>query len=204
MEEKIPRTWLYIIVVLLLAIVAVLAGKSLFYRNDTSGSSQALDEKNRELDEKNRQFQDMNNRIAELQKDLEESSKKMEELQAKVDDATKTLSSTQDKLRSAQRDAGRLTSNQPPAGARVASRPVDSGAPVSSRRPADPGIYEVVRATSVYEDPADSARKVSSINKGTRITVVRSTGDWLEVRSKHGNPPGFIRRDDAMFIERSN
>jgi len=41
---------------------------------------------------------------------------------------------------------------------------------------------------------------VSAINKGTRVTVVGSVGEWLEVRSKHGNPPGFIRRDDAMFV----
>jgi len=34
--------------------------------------------------------------------------------------------------------------------------------------------------------------------------VVRSAGDWLEVRSKHGKPPGFIRRDDAMFKGGSN
>jgi len=33
---------------------------------------------------------------------------------------------------------------------------------------------------------------------------VGSVGEWLEVRSKHGNPPGFIRRDDAMFVERKD
>jgi hypothetical protein len=31
------------------------------------------------------------------------------------------------------------------------------------------------------------------------INVVGSQGDWLQVRSKHGKPPGYIRRDDAMF-----
>jgi hypothetical protein len=36
------------------------------------------------------------------------------------------------------------------------------------------------------------------------VTVVRSVGDWLEVRSKHDNPPGFIRADDAMFVNRAN
>jgi hypothetical protein len=29
-------------------------------------------------------------------------------------------------------------------------------------------------------------------------------GDWLEIRSKQGNPPGFIRADDAAPINRSN
>jgi len=40
--------------------------------------------------------------------------------------------------------------------------------------------------------------------KGTQITVVRSAGDWLEIRSKHGNPSGFIRADDATFLSRAN
>jgi hypothetical protein len=33
---------------------------------------------------------------------------------------------------------------------------------------------------------------------------VRSVGDWLEIRSKHGNPPGFIRADDATPVGRGN
>jgi hypothetical protein len=45
---------------------------------------------------------------------------------------------------------------------------------------------------------------LSRISKGTRVAVVRSVGDWLEVRSKHGNPPGFIRTDDAMFVSRAD
>jgi hypothetical protein len=45
---------------------------------------------------------------------------------------------------------------------------------------------------------------VNQIAKGTDVTVVRSVGEWLEVRSKHGNPPGFIRADDAMLVRRAN
>jgi hypothetical protein len=71
-------------------------------------------------------------------------------------------------------------------------------------RTAAPGIYETRRATVVYEEPFDSARVVTRIDKSTIVTVVRSVGDWLEVRSKHGKPPGFIRSDDAVFVSRSN
>jgi hypothetical protein len=56
----------------------------------------------------------------------------------------------------------------------------------------------------VYEDPSGSSRVLSQIGPGTRINVVRSNGEWLEVRSKQGNPPGFIRLDDAKFIGRAN
>jgi hypothetical protein len=38
---------------------------------------------------------------------------------------------------------------------------------------------------------------ISKIESGTRINVVGSTGGWLEVRSRRGNPPGYVRADDA-------
>ncbi len=200
MEEKIPRMWLYIIVALLIAIASVLVGKTMLSSNSTSGSSQALEEKSRELDEKNKQIQAMDSQIAQLKKDLEDNSKRIDELQAKLDQTVKSRSAAQPATRTARRESERVASSRPPA----PSRPVEPAPSVASRRPADPGTYEVIRATSVFEDPSDSARKVSSITKGTRVNVVRSTGDWLEVRSKRGNPPGYIRRDDAMFIERAN
>jgi hypothetical protein len=44
---------------------------------------------------------------------------------------------------------------------------------------------------------------VANIPGGVRVNVVSASGDWLEVHSRRGNPPGFIRRDDAQFIESS-
>ena len=85
----------------------------------------------------------------------------------------------------------------PPASAARPSAPA-----VASRRTADAGIYETVRATTVFEQPSASSRSVASIPPGIRVNVVSSTGNWLEVRSKSGKPPGFIRRGDAVFVER--
>lgn len=203
MEEKIPKNWLYILVALLLAIAAVLVGKSILSSKGDSGGS-TLAEKNRELQERDKQIQDLDDRVAQLQKNFEESSKKIEELQAKLDEATKSLSTAGQQLKATRQETKRLSSSRPPPRAGVAPRPVEPAPTVAARRPADPGSYEVIRATPVFEEPSDSSRKLSTISKGTRVNVVRSTGDWLEVRSKHGNPPGFIRRDDAMFIERTN
>ncbi len=205
MEEKIPRNWLYIIVALLLTIAAVLVGKSILSsKGDSGGSTLALEEKNRELQERNKQIQDLDNRMAQLQKCFEESSKRIEELQAKLDEATKSLSATGQQLRVTRQETKRLSSSRQPPRGEIAPRPVEPAPTVAARRPADPGTYEVIRATPVFEGPSESGRKVSTISKGTRVNVVRSTGDWLEVRSKHGNPPGYIRRDDAMFIEKTN
>jgi|SRR5687768_10677123 hypothetical protein len=101
---------------------------------------------------------------------------------------------TQSQMQRAGQDApaqGRAARSQPPV-------------PSSRSGGAAAGIYETRRATSVYEEPSASAKTVASIPQGTRVNVVSSSGDWLEVHSKRGNPPGFIRRDDAAFIEKSN
>ena len=74
----------------------------------------------------------------------------------------------------------------------------------AARRTAEPGVYETTQATSVYENPSSTARVISQIGRGTRINVVSSAGEWLEVRSNRGNPPGYVRSDDARLIGRVN
>jgi hypothetical protein len=63
------------------------------------------------------------------------------------------------------------------------------------------GTYQTVRPTSVYEAPSPSAKIVANIDRGVPVNVVGSNGDFLEVRSKSGKPPGFIRRGDATLTE---
>ena len=69
---------------------------------------------------------------------------------------------------------------------------------------AHPGTYETVRNTPVHEDPSASSGVIATIPVGVRVNVVGSTGDWLEVHSRRGNPPGFIRRGDAVFLDTPN
>jgi hypothetical protein len=95
---------------------------------------------------------------------------------------------------------------RPAAQSPVAPPPARSlpGPAVASRSPADPGMYETIRPTIVFDGPSPSSRVVANIGAGIRVNVVGSNGDWLEVRSKHGKPPGFIRRDDAVIVTRTN
>jgi len=81
--------------------------------------------------------------------------------------------------------------------------PLASAGSLRGRGGVEPGTYESARAASVYEAPASSSKIVTQISKGTQLTVVRSVGDWVEIRSKHGNPPGYIRVDDVAPISRS-
>ena len=59
--------------------------------------------------------------------------------------------------------------------------------------------YEVVRSTRVFSQPNESSRPLSRVEAGMEITVVGARDEWLEVRSRHGRPPGFIKRDTAVM-----
>ena len=204
MEEKIPRHYLYVVFLLLLAVGAILAwnyaaGK----KGEPDGVAGALEGRNRELEERERRVQALEGQVAQLRKELDASSRKVAELQDRLDDTRRALSSTEQKLRSAVRQAERPAAPAAPQPQDKSASRVPEPSPSSGwRRPAEPGAYEVIRSTSVFAEPSEASRKVSAVKRGTRVTVVGSVGDWLEVRSKHGNPPGFIRRDDAMFVER--
>ena len=104
-------------------------------------------------------------------------------------------------------DSNLASTVQPPESAQQAPAGGSKSGPApssASQRGANPGIYEVLRATTVFEGPSGSSRVLANIPAGTRVSVVNSNGDWLEVHSKSGNPPGFIRRDDASFVGKSN
>ena len=205
MGEKIPRFYGYVIVFLILAIGAVLAGRYLLgTKNEPAGLRPPLEGKSREAEEKDRRIQELGSQIAQMRKELEENSSKTAELQTRLEQATQALSSTEQKLKKAIRQTERPAATPRQPQEKVASKPVEPAAPPNWSRPAEPGSYEIIRSTSVFAEPISFSRKVSAINKGTRVTVVGSVGEWLEVRSKHGNPPGFIRRDDAMFVERKD
>jgi hypothetical protein len=88
--------------------------------------------------------------------------------------------------------------------ARAPATPPPQAQPVAAQRTGEPGVYETTQATSVYENPSSAGRVISQIGRGTRINVVRSSGDWLEVRSNRGNPPGYVRTSDARLITRAN
>ena len=76
--------------------------------------------------------------------------------------------------------------------------------PPSSGRAPFTGTYETTRSTPVFESPSDSANVVANIPGGVRVNIVSAKGEWLEVHSKRGNPPGFIRRQDVTLLGKAN
>jgi Bacterial SH3 domain len=163
----------------------------------------------KELQERDQKIASMESDLSRMRQELTERSDEATELKTKLDETQKDLATMRERLAIANREVERMASSraQPPA-ASAPPRPADTSppppAPTLSRRAAPPGTYETIRSTTVHEQPSGSSRVLTKIAKGTRVEVVRSSGDWLEVRSRHGNPPGFVRADDAMFLSRTN
>lgn len=195
------------LIVLIISLLFFAAGLFLFLRPEERAEAPiASQDKGKEIQERDQKIQSLDSELNRVRQELTSRSEQVKELQTKLDETQKDLTTAQQRLAIANREVERVVSSRTPPSA-APPRPADRlppPPPPPPRRAAAPGTYETVRATSVYEEPSGSSRVLSNIPKGTRVEVVRSTGDWLEVRSKHGNPPGFVRVDDAMFMSPAN
>lgn len=173
-----------------------------------SESQSLLEEKLAQLKEKDQKIQTLEAELAQTRKELSQNSTQLVQLKNKLEESQRNLAATQQKLSRAARESERLAANKAAAATKTAPRPAEPVTPASrsggARSAAELGVYQTIRPTSVYEEPSASSKVLSQINKGTRVNVVRSLGDWLEVRSKRNNPTGFVRRDDMSFVAKSN
>ena len=62
------------------------------------------------------------------------------------------------------------------------------------------GVFQTVRPTQVFSGPSEDSAFIADIGEGTKVNVVDSRDGWLEIRSKHGRPPGFIRQEATVRI----
>jgi len=65
------------------------------------------------------------------------------------------------------------------------------------------GTFKITRPTQVYSGPSVNSQLIAKIEPGMKINVVDSRDGWLEIRSKHGRPPGFIRQAAAVEIDQN-
>ena len=81
------------------------------------------------------------------------------------------------------------------------ARPVSKSSTLAA--PRVQGTFQTIRATQVFSGPSEDSALVAEIDKGVKINVVGSREGWLEIRSKHGRPPGFIRQEETARIGRT-
>lgn len=188
-------------------IVVLGFGVFLFARARQGNDARQLEQANlKQVQEREQKIKTLEGELKQLRQELDKSKRHLTSLAAKLEENQKELSATQQRLTAATREAERVKSKPAPIApgstARSVKTPPSPTPP--ARRSAQPGVYEVIRATTVREEPSGAARRVTDISKGTKITVVRTVGNWLEVRSKQGNPPGYVRLDDAILVSRAN
>ena len=163
-----------------------------------------LAEQQRGLVERDEKIQSLEAQLAQLRQDHQGSRNEIASLKTKLEETQKEMAAARKRLSEANRGNERLASSRAAATQRRADSLAAPPSPARARRAIEPGNYETLRSASVYEKPAGSARVVMRIAKGTQVTVVRSIGEWLEIRSKHDNPPGFLRADDVALNSKSN
>jgi hypothetical protein len=87
-----------------------------------------------------------------------------------------------------------------PAHAAASDAPAPAGVPRASVR-TDGREFQIKYATSLRANPNFSAPSLLTFAIGTKVTVLRRQGDWLEVRSKTDGPTGFIRKEFVTPLE---
>src|SRR5690606_21164076 len=139
---SIPGKFIWMGAVFVAALIGFFAGRYL----QSSELSLAAQNHLKQLQSKDQMIQSQEAQLAQTRQQLKESSDQLAE-------SEKALSLAQQRLSVATREVSRLNANRAPAVGRTASRA--PAAPVLERtaRPtAAPGVYETIRATSVYED----------------------------------------------------
>jgi hypothetical protein len=89
--------------------------------------------------------------------------------------------------------------HSPDADAKKAADTSKSTVPIKKRAaPAAGNFYRVVRSTHVRSAPNASSEPVAEVRPGMAVKVVAIRGEWLQVQSLYGRPPGFIHKDTAV------
>jgi uncharacterized membrane-anchored protein YhcB (DUF1043 family) len=199
---SIQPNFIWLGAILIVALAAFFAGGYL-QRSQLQLSTQAF---SKQLQAKNQMIQSQETQLAQTRQQLNENSNQLAEMKTKLEESQKELSLARQRVAGASRELDRLHASRSQSVTRTASRAPDTARslPAPVARTAEAGVYETTRPTSVYENPSSGSTVISQIDKGTRINVVGSRGDWLEVRSKRGNPPGYVRSDDARQIARAS
>lgn len=192
--------------VILCVLAAAMLGMGILGKSGSGDTTRLLDDKVKELLVKEEHVKAVDAELVKVREEAAANAKDAADLKARLAESQKELAAAEQRLSAANRELDRLSARRAQPEPRAEPRPVERtpAPPRSARRPAEPGVYETVRATAVHEQPAESSRVLSQVGRGTRVNVVRSNGDWLEVVSRRGNPPGFILRDDTMFVGASN
>ena len=122
----------------------------------------------------------------------------------------KTLGQFSEKSAIAKTNAQVTQQSQAPEGLKR-SEPVAKTAPVSNKAKADQNLelksltrmYQIKHPTAVRQEPNFESLALGKFPAGTRVTVIATSGDWVEVRADDASLSGFIRKEFVTPVELS-
>jgi len=82
----------------------------------------------------------------------------------------------------------------------VANNPAEKPKP-SALAKSEGREFQIKYATLLRKDPNFTAASMTSLTIGTKVTVLRRQGDWLEVRANQSGPTGFIRKEFVTPVD---
>jgi hypothetical protein len=93
---------------------------------------------------------------------------------------------------------------------REAAKPAKEAGP-ATKPPRSPrlatkvsGTYEITQSSRIYAAPTEFSQLIGDIEPGVKVNVVNARDGWLEIHSKHGRPPGYIRKEAAARVIAQN
>src|SRR5215475_10016723 len=121
----------------------------------------------------------------------------------------KTLGQFSDKLALSKVNTQTIQQNQTPEASKRSEPMVKTAAVVNKAKPEptpevrSPRIFQIKHPTTIREEPNFGSASVGKFTPGTKVTVVTSSGDWVEVRGDDTGLTGFIRKEFVAPIELS-
>jgi len=120
----------------------------------------------------------------------------------------KTLGQFSEKSAIAKMNAQAIQQNQAPEGLKR-SEPVAKTAPLSNKAKAEQNpelksltrMYQIKHPTAVRQEPNFESLALGKFPAGTRVTVIATSGDWVEVRADDASLSGFIRKEFVTPVE---
>lgn len=120
----------------------------------------------------------------------------------------KTLGQFSEKSAIAKINAQVTQQSQAPEGLKR-SEPVAKTAAVSNKAKAEqnseakslPRIFQIKHPTTIRQEPNFASASVGKFTAGTRVTVIATSGDWVEVRADDTGLSGFIRKEFVTPVE---
>jgi len=64
-----------------------------------------------------------------------------------------------------------------------------------------PRIFQIKHPTAVRQEPNFESLALGKFPAGTRVTVIATSGDWVEVRADDATLSGFIRKEFVTPVE---